>query len=180
MAILFLFIHLPYPFEPIQLTLISVTTIGIPSFVLALEPNYERIKGRFFENILKNSVPTALTVIASILLLSLFAHFHIFSLEQVSSLSVLLTAFTGFLLLYKLCTPFDRMRKALWLGMIILFVTQLCFLKEFYSLTSFSLKMLGISGILMGIALFLYIMLERWISKKLIQSKILKKIMKTD
>lgn len=44
---MFLFMAEQYPFEPIQLSLISITTIGIPSFMLALEPNKERIKGRF-------------------------------------------------------------------------------------------------------------------------------------
>ncbi len=180
MAMIFLFIHLPYPFEPIQLTLISVTTIGIPSFVLALEPNYERIKGKFFENILKNSVPTALTVIFHMISLSILSHMHVFSLEQVSSLSVLLTAFTGLLLLYKLCLPFDKMRKGLWIGMIVLFGLQFYFLKEFYSICSFSVQMIGITLILMGVGLFFFTILERWIAKQLIHSKILKRILKTD
>ncbi len=59
-AILFLLIGEPYPFEPIQLSLISTVTIGIPSFVLALEPNKERIKGNFFKKcnikIITNSI----------------------------------------------------------------------------------------------------------------------------
>ncbi len=180
MAILFLFIHMPYPFEPIQLTLISVATIGIPSFVLALEPNYERIKGKFFENILKNSVPTALTVIFHILILSLLSHFQIFSLEQISSLAVLLTAFTGILLLYKLCIPFDWMRRTLWFGMIVLFGVQFCFLKEFYSITSFSLTMMGTASILMGVGILVFILLERWISKQLVHSKWIRKMIKVD
>ncbi len=180
MAILFLFIHMPYPFEPIQLTLISVATIGIPSFVLALEPNYERIKGKFFENILKNSVPTALTVIFHIVVLSLLSHFQIFPLEQISSLAVLLTAFTGILLLYKLCIPFDWMRRTLWFGMIVLFGVQFCFLKEFYSIVPFSLTMLGTASILMGVGIFVFALLEKWISKQLLQSKLVRKIIKID
>ena len=180
MAILFLFIHMSYPFEPIQLTLISVTTIGIPSFVLALEPNYERIKGKFFENILKNSVPTALTVIFHILVLSLLSHFQIFSLEQISSLAVLLTAFTGILLLYKLCIPFDTMRRILWFGMIVLFGVQFCFLKDFYSIAPFSLTMLGTTSILMGVGILVFVLLEKWISKQLLHSKWMRKIIKID
>lgn len=180
MAILFLFIHMPYPFEPIQLTLISVATIGIPSFVLALEPNYERIKGKFFENILRNSVPTALTVIFHIVVLSLLSHFRIFPLEQISSLAVLLTAFTGILLLYKLCIPFDWMRRTLWFGMIVLFGVQFCFLKKFYSIVPFSLTMLGTASILMGVGIFVFALLEKWISKQLLHSKFLRKIIKID
>lgn len=179
MAILFLFIHLPYPFEPIQLTLISVVTIGIPSFVLALEPNYERIKGRFFENILRNSVPTAFTVLFQIIILSSLLALHIFSAKEISTLAVFLTAYTGILLLYKLCVPFDWMRRLLWLGMIFLFCIQFCFFKNFYSLTSFNLRMIiiGTSLFILGTALFYF--LEKWIAKQLIHSKLVKRIIKT-
>ena len=52
LAILFLFLTAPFPFQPIQLTLVNACTIGIPSFILALEPNKERIKGIFILNIL--------------------------------------------------------------------------------------------------------------------------------
>ena len=55
-----------YPFIPIQLTLASVVTIGIPSFVLALEPNKERVKGKFLVNVLKKSAPPAFTIILNI------------------------------------------------------------------------------------------------------------------
>ena len=49
LAILFLFIDMPYPFIPIQLTLTSVLTIGIPSFILALEKNHDKVKGSFLK-----------------------------------------------------------------------------------------------------------------------------------
>ena len=56
LAIIFLFANMPYPFMPIQLTLISMITIGIPSFVLALEPNKERIKGNFLRNVISKAL----------------------------------------------------------------------------------------------------------------------------
>lgn len=56
LAIIFLFVNMPYPFMPIQLTLISTVTIGIPSFVLALEPNKERIKGKFLRNVISRAL----------------------------------------------------------------------------------------------------------------------------
>ena len=180
MAILFLFIHLPYPFEPIQLTLISVTTIGIPSFILALEPNYERIKGRFFENVLKNSVPTALTVMFHIITLSLLLNFNLFTQTQISTLAVFLTAYTGFLLLYKLCMPFDFLRRTLWIGMMLLFILQFCFMKRFYSVTFFTIPMYGIGIVLVFLGTLLFVIFKKWISKRLIHSKFMKRIMKTN
>ena len=59
-ALMFLIMHEQYPFDPIQLSLISVTTIGIPSFMLALEPNKERIRGKFLQNVIAKAFPTAL------------------------------------------------------------------------------------------------------------------------
>ena len=60
LAIIFLFVNMPYPFMPIQLTLISTVTIGIPSFVLALEPNKERIKGKFLRNVISRALRNSL------------------------------------------------------------------------------------------------------------------------
>lgn len=68
LAILFVFISWPYPFMPIQLSLISVVTIGIPSFALALEPNKERIKGHFLINVISRSMPASITVVMGIIL----------------------------------------------------------------------------------------------------------------
>ena len=70
---MFLLLQESYPFEPIQLTLISVITIGIPSFMLALEPNKERIHGDFLKNIIFQAMPTALTDIIIVFCLT-FLH----------------------------------------------------------------------------------------------------------
>ena len=85
-ALIFLFVQLPYPFIPIQLTLISCVTIGIPSFLLALEPNKERIHGRFLLNILSKALPGGLTIVTNLILIlccSLWLHF---SAEEISTL----------------------------------------------------------------------------------------------
>ena len=69
-AIMFLIMQEEYPFEPIQLTLVSVITIGIPSFMLALEPNKERIKGNFLNNVISKALPTAITNVITIFILT--------------------------------------------------------------------------------------------------------------
>ena len=85
-AFLFLFIEMSYPFIPIQLTLASVVTIGIPSFVLALEPNKERVKGKFLVNVLKKSAPPAFTIILNILLICLAGQMFSLSYAKISTL----------------------------------------------------------------------------------------------
>ena len=69
-SLMFLLMQESYPFEPIQLTLISVITIGIPSFMLALEPNREKIQGNFLKNIISKAMPTALTDIIMVFCLT--------------------------------------------------------------------------------------------------------------
>ena len=59
LSLIFIFLQRAYPFIPIQLTLTSVVTIGIPSFILALEPNEELVKPGFMKNILKRAIPPA-------------------------------------------------------------------------------------------------------------------------
>ena len=70
LALMFLFMGSAYPFVPIQLSLISTVTIGIPSFILALEPNKERIKGEFLKNVIARALPTGLTVALNIFVIS--------------------------------------------------------------------------------------------------------------
>ena len=63
LSVIFIFTLSPYPFVPIQLSLISTITVGVPSFFLALEPNKERVKGEFLVGILRNAIPGALIVV---------------------------------------------------------------------------------------------------------------------
>ena len=63
LALITLFAAFPYPFVPIQLTLISALTIGVPSFFLALEPNHDLVKGKFLHNVLRRAFPGGLTAI---------------------------------------------------------------------------------------------------------------------
>lgn len=91
LAIIFLFMAEAYPFIPIQLSLISMVTIGIPSFLLALEPNNERIKGHFLKNVISKAIPPALTSILNIVILTLLNKFGIVAEEIYSSLCVIST-----------------------------------------------------------------------------------------
>lgn len=55
-----------YPLEPSQISLISMFTIGIPGFLLALEPNRERIKGHFMRGVLVRALPAGLTDVLAV------------------------------------------------------------------------------------------------------------------
>ena len=156
LAILFVFLPLSYPFEPIQLTLTSVVTIGIPSFVLALEPNNERINGKIILNVLKRSVPTALTIVANILIIMFLPYIIRLTEDEVSTLCVLLTGLTGFMLLYRISVPLNAIRRCLFIFLITLFNVGIIFFRELFSLTLLSPKLLILTLALFMIAITLF------------------------
>lgn len=102
LALMFLFMGAAYPFVPIQLSLISTVTIGIPSFLLALEPNRERIKGKFLQNVIIRALPTSLAVAVDIFIISLLHRQGLIPTEQYSSLCVISTGICGIILLFTL------------------------------------------------------------------------------
>lgn len=102
LALMFLFMGAAYPFVPIQLSLISTVTIGIPSFILALEPNRERIKGKFLQNVIIRALPTSLAVAVNIFIISLLHRQGLIPTEQYSSLCVISTGICGIILLFTL------------------------------------------------------------------------------
>lgn len=171
LSLIFIFINRPYPFMPIQLTLTSVVTIGIPSFILALEPNKERIRGNFFFNVIGRAIPTALTIIFNIIIIMIVSSILNFSFEESSTLCVILTAFTGFTLLYHLCQPFNFIRITLFISMILMFVFQVVFFRELYSLSLLNFNMILVMIILMFITYVVTNFLNN-LTKKFIDKKI--------
>lgn len=121
LAIIFLFVPMNYPFEPIQLSLVSAITIGIPAFILALEPNHDMIKGNFFLNVLKKSIPGGITIVLNVLSVMLIAKIFNINTDEISTMAVILVAMTGFILLYRICQKFNKLRITLFILLIISF-----------------------------------------------------------
>lgn len=137
----FIFLQCAYPFQPIQFTLINMVTIGIPSFLLALEPNRERIRGAFILNVIKKAIPGAVTMICNILLLVFMACYLNFSSDEISTLAVIITGYTGFLTLFRICMPFDAKRTVLFAMMVIIFAVALTTFQSFFSVIYLTLPM---------------------------------------
>lgn len=156
LALIFLFLDREYPFIPIQLTLTSVVTIGIPSFILALEPNNERINGRIIINVLKKSLPTALTIVSNIVILSVLPSIIRLSPEEVSTLAVILTGFTGFMLLYRISVPFNLLRRVLFVFLITIFVIFIVGFRTLFSLVILTPNLLILLAILGMIAFMMF------------------------
>lgn len=141
-AVIFLFLSYAYPFQPIQFTLINAVSIGIPSFILALEPNQERLHGSFIGNILQKSIPGALTMTLNIALLVAISSCLGFSQAEQSTIAVLITGFTGLFILFKVCFPFNTARLILFCTMTASFVLALLFFPSLFEITALTIPML--------------------------------------
>lgn len=157
LSVLFVFLPLSYPIEPIQMTLVSAFVIGIPSFVLALEPNHERVRGSFFVNIISRALPAALVVIL-MTILNVILHITLGTTDiQYSSLQVVTLAFTGLLLIGKISIPFNAIRTALLIvcvGGITLGITVFGW---FFGTDPFSLTMVILIGVFVAVCTALFI-----------------------
>ena len=125
LALLFLFINYTYPFIPIQMTLINSLTIGIPAFILALEPNKLRVKGKFFINVVSKAIPSGITTVVNILILVLVASLLKIPCTQTSTCAVIITAYTALLLIYRISKPLNLLRKSLLFVLSIIFLLAL-------------------------------------------------------
>lgn len=164
LAVLFLFISAPYPFIPIQMTLISTLTIGIPSLILTLETNNEKIKGSFINNILKNSIPFAIIVVLNVILG--IAAYKLIGIPtgQYSTICVTLTGITGIVLLYKTSMPFNKHRKFLIYTICILFIISIIFYKNIFSLYTLDLTSILILAVLLLINAFVFKLMDNFLS----------------
>ncbi len=103
-----------YPLQPIHLTVISSLTIGIPSFFLAMEPNYDRVRGRFLRGVLRRAFPGGLSNV--FVVLAAQAYKAVFGLtdEQTATICAGVLGVVGLMVLFQVCKPFGKFRKIIW------------------------------------------------------------------
>ena len=135
LSLINLFAGFPSPFIPIQLTLISALTIGAPSFVLALEPNHEIVKGRFMTNVLRRALPGGLTNVLLIVGIQLFTLAFDFERVTLSTLATVIMGEVGLLVLYYISKPLDWKRWTLLGAMSAAFVVAVLGFGDFFQLT---------------------------------------------
>lgn len=107
LALLFMVVTVPLPFTPQNLTIMGAVTIGMPSVVLALEPNADRVTGRFLPKVLSNALPGGITVLLGAIAVILCNRFFLTNLTDAQSQTVFIwvITFVGFLLLFKVSLP---------------------------------------------------------------------------
>lgn len=164
LAIIFIFIDMPYPFIPIQLSLASTVTVGIPSFILALQDNYDLVQKHFLKRVLKRAVPPAFTIILNILVVFIASKMFNFTYEQTSTLSAVVTGYVAFMLLFKTCLPFNPLRSCLFVAMVSLYITGFFGFRTLFSFSTLDLKMVVIIAICIAFAHFMYYTFEKTIN----------------
>ena len=143
--LLIIFQFSTYPFEPIQLTLINALFVGVPSFILALEPNDRRVKGNFLSKVFKRALPAGLTVaFAIILICGMYNDIGFDVSPQISTMSVYITASVSFVVLVQVCMPYtkDKIFMLALLLVAFIFVVSNNFLSEKFSLVSLNSEMI--------------------------------------
>lgn len=99
-----------YPLMPSQVSLISMFTIGIPGFLLALEPNKSRIEGHFLGNVLLKALPAGLTDFFAVSALVICGHVFNIPSADIATASTLLIAVVGFMIMIKISHPFNKFK----------------------------------------------------------------------
>ena len=140
MTLLLFFIDMPYPLQAIQLSLISALTIGVPSFFLALEPNYARVEGRFLRNVVRRAMPGGLTNIVLVTIAGIFTQVFALPDTELNTIAVWVVATVGFVTLYHVSKPFTKLRIAVFLTMLAGMLIALLFLPGFFELPHLSLR----------------------------------------
>lgn len=137
-----------YPFYPVQLSLISATCVGIPSFFLALEPNYNKVEKGFIIKVFRNALPSGICVCIDILFLIMFTYIFKLDFEPFRLVVVLTTGYLNLRLLYKVCQPLSLLRKILLYICSISFILLLFIFNDFFLIKSFNIMIIIFAFIL--------------------------------
>ena len=124
-----------YPLKPVQVSIISMYTIGIPAFILALEPNNNPIRGSFLKKIIKRSLPVGIGGFMAVSGLIIFGGFAGLSADRLSRLCLILVSLIGFEALYRAMKTETKIKQGYIIMLICLalglYITFILFEKTF-------------------------------------------------
>lgn len=161
MAIFSLIMVINYPLQPSQITLISAFTIGLPSFLLALESNKNRIRGQFIPNILSRAIPGGVTDMLAVSILVVAGGYFQLDHNNVGTTATLLLIAVGMMVLYHISAPLNRFRLLVMIGSFVGLVLAIIFLHNLFSMSMITDKALFILAVLFCAATTIF----RWLSR---------------
>lgn len=138
LSVLSIVISHEYPFYPVQLSLISSICVGIPSFFLALEPNYTKVKKGFIVKVFRNALPSGLVVFANIFFIIMFCSIFNRDFENYRIIIVTVTGLITLRLLYNICKPLNVPRKILLVLCTVPFFLALILYPDIFLVTKYN------------------------------------------
>ena len=123
-----------YPLVPSQISMVAMFTIGIPAFLLAMEPNKKMIEGHFLTNVLLKALPAGLTDVLIVGFLTVFGQTFGMSNEEISTAATLLLAIVGLMILFKISKPMNVFRWIVWSAMVAGLLFCVIFLKNLFGI----------------------------------------------
>ncbi len=136
LAVFSVILMLDYPLTPALVSLISLFTIGIPSFVLAMEPNTEKVSGHFLPNVIRKALPAGITDFLAVSALVIFCREFQIDPDCYSTSCSVVVAIVGFMILYRIMCPMRKMHAGLLIGVILGWVFSMLFLPSFFGVTA--------------------------------------------
>ena len=174
LAITTLIFTLPYPYSPAQLSLVNAITIGIPSFILAMEPNEDRISGHFLGNVLRRALPAALADYLLVLGVMLFyLAFHLED-DMLSTISTGVMGVVGLMMVFRTSKPFNTLRIVMMSFLIAAFAVCYFFFPTYFTIEPLNTRGLLVFIVFALLACSVFWALRRfglWISEKLLHRK---------
>ena len=137
-AIFVLCMNKTYPFSPIQFILLEMFVIGLPSFFLALQPNINRIKGKFLSNLLKNALPAGICLFSVTIAMYIYQIFTGIRTEVLVTMASLAIIVVGFIALFRMCRPFNWFKSMMYIICLSICITCIVCIPELFRYVSIS------------------------------------------
>ena len=172
-SIIILFFTLPYPLIPTQLTVISAATIGIPSFFLALQPNYDPVPKRFMAGAMRRAFPGSLANIFVVITAMAFMVTFDLPFSEISTIAAAILSVVGVLVLIQICKPMDIWRRIICGAMAALLVVAFTTMQSTFSLhlQTNAGKLLALTLLIMTPTVFVFFQrvfdITDWVGNKL-------------
>ena len=163
LSLLTIFFGKAYPFEPIQMSLISACAVGIPTFLLAQENNYDKIDHTFLRHVFLNAFPAALTITSCVFAVMLVCQNVYHSNDMLSTACVLVTGWNYMAALKTVYAPLNTYRKVIIYGMQFIFFSAAVIFQKLLGLGSLDFGMIILVFILMTFAPLLIDVITSWI-----------------
>ena len=136
MAIISLIFTLPYPLSPAQLGLVNCMTIGVPAFILAMEPNRSLVQGKFLKNVVRRALPAALTDILLVGGVMLFYLAADLPDTAMSTICAGVMGVVGLMMVHQTAKPYNKLRIAMICVLALGFAGSFLFLKALFNLVA--------------------------------------------